>query len=43
MSVEIDDLVSERRELVENGGRWTNGCDSIMIDDDPAVDEDSAF
>lgn len=41
--MEVDDLVSERRELVKDIGGLTDGRDLIVLDDDPTVAKDTAF
>ena len=43
MGVEVNDLVSESREIAKNIGRVTNGFDWIVLDNDPTVAKDSAF
>lgn len=41
LAVEIENLMGERRELVKNIGRLTDGYDCVSLDDDPTVAEDS--
>lgn len=43
MAIEIDNLVSERGEVVKNRRRMPDGSDSIVFDDDSTIGEDSAL
>lgn len=42
LAVEIENPVGGSREVTKNSGRLTNGCDRVLLDDDGAVEEDSA-